>query len=421
MKINHIRVKNYRGFTEREFSFDDHFNVIIGNNATGKTALLDALALSMSTFFLGIDGHYSKSIKKQDVRKMDFELTKEKNLPVQIEATGQFNHQAYTWLRELSTIEGTTKKLGQSIELQKKAKLIQKEIQNGSDILLPVFAYYGTGRLWKESGSVKTKPKSSRFDGYNQATEPLVQSKTFMAWMKTQEMAILQKNKDANLLNVVKACIGAFLEGTSRVFFDVEEDMLCLETITDNGRKKSIYWNMLSDGYRNVIAMSADLAYRCVTLNPHLGIHAAAEAEGIVLIDELDLHLHPKWQRTIVSSFKRAFPKLQFITTTHSPFIIQSLKNQELIDLEGKNMQWDYRNKGLEEIVEREMEVENPNRSLAYLEKLQAADAYFAILEKMKGNKNIKMNMMDEELKNLELKFRDDPAYVALLKSESKF
>ncbi|MDP2188804.1 MAG: AAA family ATPase [Sphingobacteriaceae bacterium] len=420
MKIKSIRVKNYRGFKERDFSFDDHFNVIIGNNATGKTALLDALALSMSTFFLGIDGHYSKTIKKQDVRKMDFELTKEKNLPVQIEATGEFRQQAYTWLRELSTIEGTTKKLGQSLELQKKAKLIQKEIQNGSDTPLPVFAYYGTGRLWKESGGIKTKPKSSRFDGYFQAAEPLVQSKTFMAWMKTQEIAILQKNKDAGLLNVVKACVGTFLEGTSRVFFDVEEDTMCLETITQNGRTKSVYWNMLSDGYRNVIAMSADLAYRCVTLNPHLGIHAAAEAEGIVLIDELDLHLHPKWQRTIVESFKKAFPKLQFITTTHSPFIIQSLQNHELIDLEGKNMQWDYRNKGLEEIIEKEMEVENPHRSEAYLEKLKAADAYFAKLEQLKNNKNLKINSFDEELKNLELKFRDDPAYVALLKSESK-
>ena len=79
--------------------------------------------------------------------------------------------------------------------------------------------------------------------------------------------------------------------------------------------------------------MVAELAYRCITLNGHLGENAVKGSKGVVLIDEIDQHLHPRWQRHVVHDLKTAFPNLQFIATTHSPFIIQSLKANELINL----------------------------------------------------------------------------------------
>ena len=82
----------------------------------------------------------------------------------------------------------------------------------------------------------------------------------------------------------------------------------------------------LSDGYRNTLAMAADIAVRAATLNPALSSLAMEETPGVVLIDEIDLHLHPKWQRQIVEDLRGAFPKIQFVATTHSPFIIQSLR-----------------------------------------------------------------------------------------------
>jgi predicted ATP-binding protein involved in virulence len=82
--------------------------------------------------------------------------------------------------------------------------------------------------------------------------------------------------------------------------------------------------------------MVADIAYRCLKLNPHLGKDAVKETPGIVLIDELDLHLHPNWQRRIVDDLKNTFPNIQFVATTHSPFIIQSLREEELRNLDSK-------------------------------------------------------------------------------------
>ena len=85
-------------------------------------------------------------------------------------------------------------------------------------------------------------------------------------------------------------------------------------------------WMMLSDGMRSVIALAMDIAWRAVVLNPQLGAKAPEQATGIVLIDELDLALHPVWQRRIVGDLSRAFPSIQFIATTHSPQIIGSAK-----------------------------------------------------------------------------------------------
>ena len=88
---------------------------------------------------------------------------------------------------------------------------------------------------------------------------------------------------------------------------------------------------MLSDGYRNVIKIILDIAARMCILNPYLKEKALQETPGIVLIDEIDLSLHPTWQKRIIGILKQLFPKIQFICATHSPFIIQSLEEGELI------------------------------------------------------------------------------------------
>lgn len=80
----------------------------------------------------------------------------------------------------------------------------------------------------------------------------------------------------------------------------------------------------LSDGFRSIISMVADLAYRMVRLNPQLGVEATLRTPGLVLIDEVDMHLHPLWQQTVLVDLQKAFPKVQFVVTTHSPQVLSS-------------------------------------------------------------------------------------------------
>ena len=82
--------------------------------------------------------------------------------------------------------------------------------------------------------------------------------------------------------------------------------------------------------------MVADIARRACLLNPHLGGAVLEETPGIVLIDELDLHLHPKWQRRIIGDLRRTFPKIQFIATTHSPQLIGQVKPDEILLLDAE-------------------------------------------------------------------------------------
>ena len=94
--------------------------------------------------------------------------------------------------------------------------------------------------------------------------------------------------------------------------------------------------DQLSDGVKNMLAMVADIAYRCVLLNSHLGSQAAQQTPGIVMIDEVDMHLHPSWQQTVLSSLTTAFPNIQFIVTTHSPQVLSTV-HRENIRLLGTN------------------------------------------------------------------------------------
>lgn len=113
-------------------------------------------------------------------------------------------------------------------------------------------------------------------------------------------------------------------------FYDVGAEVILIE-LEKVGLAR---FNDLSDGYRNMVAMVADIAYRCAQLNPQMGEDVTVNTKGIILIDELDLHLHPKWQRRVVPDLRKTFPNIQFIITSHSPFIIQSMNPGEVIDLD---------------------------------------------------------------------------------------
>ena len=88
--------------------------------------------------------------------------------------------------------------------------------------------------------------------------------------------------------------------------------------------------SLLSAGYQSLLWMTMNLAYRMALLNPEAGENMA-HIPGIVLIDELDMHLHPKWQWNVIKALEETFPNIQFIVATHSPIIISSCKNENLI------------------------------------------------------------------------------------------
>ena len=113
--------------------------------------------------------------------------------------------------------------------------------------------------------------------------------------------------------------------------YDLKQKSLLVEW-ADELREPTAFEN-LSDGQRAVIGLVSDIARRICLLNPHLGLQVVDKTPGVVLIDELDMHLHPKWQRILTSGLKRAFPAVQFIVASHSPQVLGELQPEEIIVL----------------------------------------------------------------------------------------
>jgi predicted ATP-binding protein involved in virulence len=416
MKVKKLILKNFRGFEDESFEFSNHFTVIIGDNGTGKSAILDALAIGVGSFFLGIDGVSNRHINSDEVRVVKYEqvdsTTLEQQFPVGVSCEGVVNGQAISWERSIRRKNGrTTWKDAASISSS--AQELQEGVQKGQDVLLPLVAYYSTGRLWlqKREKPVEPAKPGSRMRGYADCLEPESNIKMLVRWFKTMTFASLQKGKTLAGLEAVKAAVANCMENWNDIHYDVLEDEL-LVTFRDG---RVLPFRMLSDGIRNMVAMVQDMAYRAVILNPHLG-KQAINTPGVVLVDEIDLHLHPKWQRHIVSDLRNAFPNIQFIATTHSPFIIQSMWPGEVIDLNENEGQ--YYGKSIEDITETVLGVDHVQRSERFVKMMEAAKDYYRVLEQAKRADADEVMVLKRKLDELIAPFSDDVAYYTFLEME---
>lgn len=305
------------------------------------------------------------------------------------------------------------------------ARELQKKINQGEDVILPLVSYYGTGRLWSrdtgeknEIWSMDTEEKQ-RLRGYIDCLAP--KRNSVLEWFKTEDIQILLGEQSAWIHEAItNALTKCNIDQWRSMNYDEQEDTLLLRDTDGN----SLPFMMLSDGVRNMVGMVADLAYRAVILNPQLGKDILEQVPGIVLIDEIDLHLHPKWQRRIVEDLHRTFPKIQFIATTHSPFIVQSLHSfhqayhlGKLINLDPEQ-EVNYDIKSIEDIAEDVMGVEIPQQSQRFLSMMKTAEEYYQRLQEAEQAKPEEMEPLKAKLDELESRYSDDPAYHAFLKME---
>jgi predicted ATP-binding protein involved in virulence len=329
MKIDKIRLKNFRAYQEIELEFHPNFNIVIGINGTGKTAVLEALTIAIGSFFLGVDYAETRHIKSEDIRITNTEYDMNEQFPVEVEAWGELDGQKLHWLRELTGPKNKTTYVN-AMEIKNASKAIQDKIREGQLIDLPVITYYSTERLWKERPDTTLLSGSRLQDGYYNGLKATSNNKFFSKWFEKEEIVVLQQKKDSAGLQVVRKAITNCIENCENLYFDYNRQELVMEY--KDGRK--LPFKYLSDGVRNMLAMIADIAFRCSILNPHLKEEAAEKTTGVVLIDELDLHLHPSWQKKVIKTLKDAFPNIQFIVTTHSPLILSSMQDR-VITIQG--------------------------------------------------------------------------------------
>lgn len=167
-----------------------------------------------------------------------------------------------------------------------------------------------------------------------------------------------------------------------------------------------------SDGEQRLFSLFVDIARQLsldATVNQRI-----AEIPAIILIDEIDVHLHPKWQRMIVPMLERLFPACQFIATTHSPFVVQAVDERKVQHLDGKFM-GTFKDRGIEEIAVKVMGIEHPEVGKRYLEMLDTAREYFRVLEQAKEANPRRRTELKNRLNELSRRYADNPAYQAYL------
>lgn len=349
MRLRKIKIVNYRCFKEVELDFDESVTLIIGKNGAGKTTILDAIAVSVSTFLLGIDGGVSRSILKDDARyefhDLNGTIDPQHHFPVNIESIGDcLDEQNVKWVRSLNSENGktTVKDAG---ELTSIARRVQNQIMTGDKgLVLPLISYYGTGRLYAQKKGKRNRESLTEFKrqvGYVDCMAAESNEKLMLNWFQTQTLKSLQKQQKTGvlekpaLLRTVEKVICTSYERISgaknaNIFFDLDTHRLVLEFKIADGSAQKFTMDEMSDGYKNTLSMIGDIAYRMAVLNPMLGNQVLEKTPGIVMIDEIDLHLHPQWQQTILSDLHAIFPKIQFIVSSHAPAVINSVSREQI-------------------------------------------------------------------------------------------
>lgn len=357
MYLEKLKLHNFRCYEKLEIDFNRQLTVLVGKNGSGKTTVLEAIAIALGTWFVGFNIVNAKGINKRtDPLRKAYQIGAtddvQTQFPVEIEAWGKIEEskdQILHWKRELYTPTGTmtTKDAKEIVEY---AAEYQKAISEGrTDIYLPMVAYYGTGRLWDYHRQKRTDvfKVSSRTNGYIDCLDGTANVKLMMDWFQIMTINKYQRQEE-NLesnpeLDTVYLAMEKCLTNLSgysdvKIRYNMGTQELDVYYSEQDKQRMRIPLNQLSDGYKEMISLVADIAYRMATLNPQLGTEVLSKGDGVVLIDEVDLHLHPAWQQKVIDNLMNIFPKVQFIVSTHAPAIISSVKTDKLRILSNKEV-----------------------------------------------------------------------------------
>ena len=409
MRIRELQLFNYRPFPETEpFQFSDQFTVIAGVNGRGKTAILDGLALILGRLLPHISPARSgyRPIFPSDIHQQAPSVV----LNVKVNCVRYPIEYQLTYERENRKLSTT-----------RLPPALKREVRNAygdpnrADDAAPLVVYYTTDRagyrLPKNLPAEVPRGQAAAYAGalFNRT----VNFRDFMARYRTR-IAIEEEEIRDNPSFLGDRAVRA-IEETLRTFLEGFSNLRILENplrLVIDKAGVPLDLTQLSDGERSFLALICDLGRRLALANPMMA--NPLEGYGVVLIDEIELHLHPKWQREVVEKLRRTFPNIQFIATTHSPFIVQSLHHDELILLDDLIV-GDYENKGLEEVTTKVMGIEDPNVTPRYLEMLNAAKEYFQLLEQPPVGDEGALAALKRRLDQLVQPYADNPAYQAFL------
>ena len=352
MIVNSLKLTNLRAIETAEFHFRPGFNLIVGVNGVGKSTVLDALRICISRVLPSTTASRAKamSFATDDIRSGFPFLDAELSLTIGVD---EFRFTRCQWREafaadDVENLEKLRREILNSKRLRDRTRNLLRELEKShgvsdSDYFVPSKAkikkvahtaavapncvFFSTNRSVASSASTaKSRAAGGKSAAYAEALVPRpMYIAQFADWMRVQEALAKEQNAARRHLQVLRSAVDRFLPTYGNLRPADEKSSRLL--IHQGGIALDV--GQLSDGERGVLALVLDLARRLSQANPSLD-DPLSEGHAVVLIDEIDLHLHPKWQRQIVHNLAAAFPCCQFIATTHSPQVIGEIEHDRI-------------------------------------------------------------------------------------------
>ena len=430
MRIKKIEIKNFKGFQHETICFQDNLTVVIGNNTAGKTTLLKALQVGLGAYLQSLNQLPGGQMYRRNFSSLDrykaFDpvqrdyvsnpdkprITMWADFPKSVSAdVGDYEIQdePISWYREFAGNYTTHTKecagqLMQQVELMERRRNDEKRCS-----IYPLVLSFGAKRTSDAQARTtsQTKERASRIEkAYKFALHDKVDFEGAMDWLKRYDKNIKDKKEFDGTRGAFYEALQKAIPALSEIDFDNGE----LEAVvTVTGHKP--------ERHQAMINLVSEIAHRCIELNGCLGKDAIRQTPGVIMIDEVDVFLHPRWQKHVLQDLVSAFPKIQFIVSTHSPFIVQSLKQGQLISFdENVRQEGEPFREGLEDITSERMGLMQDIRSKRFNEMVDTAKQLFDAVDNGSDNKDEIKARLDQ----IEADFSDDPAYVAAVKLECK-
>lgn len=330
MKLASVKIENFRAIRELDLPPHDRLTVLFGDNAHGKTSVLSAIAVGLGvipTLLPGVTG-------------INFKPTTDKRPGLLSPGVLMTTTDGIEWGR--GKMFGRTPGLKQLLE--KILRIPWNDEKDEPPEELPIVAFYDTDRAALDVPRRRRnfRGKFPRYAALEGALSARTNFRDFFKWFHAKEDEELREQKERRdfdyrlkELDVVRKAITMMIPGASAPRIKLRPLRFVVTIQTGSGKPEHLSLDQLSGGYRIMLALAADLARRMAQGNPHL--ENPLNAEAIILIDEIELHLHPLWQQRVLDDLVRTFPNTQFIVSTHSPQVLTTVKAEQIVHLSRKD------------------------------------------------------------------------------------
>lgn len=316
------------GVESLDLDLDADAVLLLGDNGAGKSSVLKALRIALGAWLRGVDlkevsaPHIAPWMMRQIVVEQGHELVLQRSDEAsRVSVKGRLEGGAeLEWAVARNSAKSSRTRFREARNLLDTAA---KWVSGDDPHPLPLVAYFGARRARSASRRTAGKGVEPRAMAYARSLDSSLDVNRLLSrWDRLDRQSSARSSKAADaraVRDALESCLSELLPGDGQVVYDpsLEEPVMLMKGEDERAQR----FAALSDGYRNVIEIGMDLALRAIQLNPALGSDSIVATQGVVLIDEVGQHLHPAWQTEVLSRLRRAFPSLQFIVTTHSPFV----------------------------------------------------------------------------------------------------